>query len=83
MYGNISVNNPEDDLQGIFLSGNHEQSGSIIVHALQDVGIFATGPGSERVMGIVDNTEVYHMRSVLALTAWSRGLRMSPNACSA
>jgi hypothetical protein len=61
MYGNISVNNPEDDVKGIFLSGNLEQSGSIGVHALQDIGIVATGPGSERVMGIVDNTEVYHI----------------------
>jgi alkaline phosphatase len=61
MYGNISVNNLEDDVNGIFLSGNLERSGSIGIHALQEVGVLAAGPGSERVTGIVDNTELYQI----------------------
>jgi alkaline phosphatase len=61
MYGNRSVNNLDDDVNAIFLSGNLERSGTIGVHALQDVGVLATRPGSQRVTGIVDNIEVHHI----------------------
>lgn len=55
------VNNPEDDPNGIFLSGNLPPSASTGVHTMQDVGIFASGPGADKVKGIMDNTEVYHI----------------------
>lgn len=54
------LNNPLDAPNGIFLSGNLPPFSSTAVHSLQDVGIFATGPGAERVGGIVDNTEIFH-----------------------
>lgn len=56
------LNNPEDDPNGIFLSGNlATEDGSTGVHTLQDVGIFASGPGAEKVRGILDNTEIFHV----------------------
>lgn len=55
------LNNPEDDPNGIFLTGNVDPFGSTGVHTFQDVGLFAYGPGSERVRGIVDNTEIFHV----------------------
>lgn len=55
------LNNPEDDPNGIFLTGNIDPFGSTGVHTLQDVGIFAYGPGAEVVSGIVDNTEIFHV----------------------
>ncbi|KAF9312463.1 hypothetical protein BGZ91_006520, partial [Linnemannia elongata] len=35
----------------------HEQVG---VHSLQDVPIFASGPGANLFAGIQDNTEIFH-----------------------
>ncbi|PXF40407.1 Alkaline phosphatase H [Gracilariopsis chorda] len=55
--------NPEDDPNGIFLSGNIGPAGSTGVHTMQDVGLFAYGPGAEKVGGNVDNTEVFHIMS--------------------
>lgn len=55
------VNNPEDDPNGIFLSGNLPPISSTSVHTMQDVGIFASGPDSDAVKGIIDNTEIYHI----------------------
>lgn len=54
------LDNPADDPNGIFFSGNMPSYVPFAVHTLQDVGIFATGPGAERVGGFVDSTEVYH-----------------------
>lgn len=55
------VNNPEDDVNGIYLPGNLGPFGSTGVHTLQDVGVFAYGPGAELVGGNIDNTEIYHI----------------------
>lgn len=64
----VFVNTDDDDPNGLFQSGNLPPSGSTGVHTLQDVGVFASGPGSERVRGILDNTAVYHiMASALGL----------------
>ena len=55
------LNNPLDDPNGIFLTGNLHPLISVDVHTLQDVGLFGYGPGSEVVGGIVDNTEIFHI----------------------
>ncbi|PXF43755.1 Intestinal-type alkaline phosphatase [Gracilariopsis chorda] len=55
------VNNPSDDPNGIFLSGNIASYLPTGVHTTQDVGLFAYGPGAEKVGGIMDNTEVFHI----------------------
>ncbi|KAI0566154.1 alkaline phosphatase [Gracilaria domingensis] len=54
-------NNPEDDASGIFLSGNIGPTVSTGVHTMQDVGVFGYGPGAEKVGGIMDNTEIFHI----------------------
>ncbi|GAB0488933.1 hypothetical protein MMPV_000146 [Pyropia vietnamensis] len=61
LSGGAYVNNEDDDVNGLFQSGNLPPRGSTGVHTLQDVGIFASGPGSEAVRGVLDNTEVYHI----------------------
>lgn len=55
------VNNPVDDPNGIFLSGNIASYLPTGVHTMQDVGLFAYGPGAHNVRGIMDNTEVFHV----------------------
>lgn len=55
------LNNPADDPNGLFMSGNIEPSGSTGVHTFQDIGVFASGPGSERLKGVIDNTEIFHI----------------------
>lgn len=55
------LNNPEDAPNGIFMSGNLAPKGSTGVHTMQDVGLFASGPGSDMVSGIIDNTEIFHV----------------------
>eukprot|EP00168_Porphyra_purpurea_P008395 TRINITY_DN2062_c0_g1_i9.p2 TRINITY_DN2062_c0_g1~~TRINITY_DN2062_c0_g1_i9.p2 ORF type:complete len:268 (-),score=104.49 TRINITY_DN2062_c0_g1_i9:123-926(-) len=57
----VSVNNEADDVNGVFLSGNLGPRGSTGVHTLADVGVFASGPGAERVRGMLDNTDLYHI----------------------
>lgn len=55
------VNNEADDVNGLFQSGNLPGALSTGVHTLQDVGVFASGPGSDAVRGVLDNTAVYHI----------------------
>jgi len=55
------VNNGKDDENGVFQSGNLGPTGSTGVHTLADVGVFASGPGAERVKGMLDNTDLYHI----------------------
>lgn len=57
----VNLNNPEDDPNGILLTGNLRPSSSTGVHTLQDVNIFGYGPGAEKVSGNVDNTEIFHI----------------------
>eukprot|EP00172_Hildenbrandia_rubra_P001815 Plantae.Rhodophyta-Hildenbrandia_rubra.ctg24246.p1 GENE.Plantae.Rhodophyta-Hildenbrandia_rubra.ctg24246~~Plantae.Rhodophyta-Hildenbrandia_rubra.ctg24246.p1 ORF type:complete len:170 (+),score=28.45 Plantae.Rhodophyta-Hildenbrandia_rubra.ctg24246:320-829(+) len=56
-----AVNNEEDDPNGIYFSGNLPPSSSAGVHTMQDVGIFASGPGSDMVRGMMDNTNIFHI----------------------
>ena len=55
----VFVNNPEDDPDGIFLSGNINPRGSTGVHTLTDVTVFSYGPGSERLTGTYENTRIF------------------------
>lgn len=54
------VDNPDDDPNGIFLSGNLPySSGSVGVHTLQDVPVFASGPGAEFFGRVLNNTDIF------------------------
>ncbi len=55
----VYIDNPEDDPNGILVNGNLPPNGSTGVHTLQDVPVFASGPGSDFYNGIMDNTEVF------------------------
>ncbi|KAH7057752.1 alkaline-phosphatase-like protein [Linnemannia elongata] len=52
--------NPEDAPHGINKAGTLGGNESVGVHSLQDVPIFASGPGSELFAGVQDNTEIFH-----------------------
>ncbi len=53
------VDNPDDDPNGIVMSGNLPMDSSTGVHTLQDVPVFASGPGAGFFGQIMDNTEVF------------------------
>ncbi|KAJ8908950.1 hypothetical protein NDN08_005650 [Rhodosorus marinus] len=55
------LNNPEDDPDGIFISGNIGPRGSTAVHSMCDVGIYGYGPGAEHIKPNMDNTAVFHI----------------------
>ena len=58
--GGIYVDNPADDPNGITMNGNlPPTTGSSGVHTLQDVPVFASGPGAEAFGRVIDNTEVF------------------------
>ncbi|GJJ78707.1 alkaline phosphatase [Entomortierella parvispora] len=52
--------NPKDDPHGINKPGTMSVNEQVGVHSLQDVPIFASGPGSHLFAGIQDNTEIFH-----------------------
>ncbi|MDX2161040.1 MAG: alkaline phosphatase [bacterium] len=70
----IYVDNPEDDPNGILMSGNLGPRDSTGVHTLQDVPVFATGPGAECLTG------VYHQREVFFCIAAAVGLNPAAEA---
>jgi alkaline phosphatase len=51
--------NPAKDVEGELQTGNLPLAQPNCVHAVDDVAIVASGPGSERVNGVLDNTEVF------------------------
>lgn len=54
------INNPDDDPTGLFFPGNLPLVGGTTgVHTMQDVPIFASGPGADFFGGVMDNTEVF------------------------
>jgi len=64
----VYIDNPGDDANGIFISGTLDPSGSSGVHTLQDVPVFAMGPGAEGFMGMYHQREVFFgMASALGL----------------
>ncbi|KAK3824014.1 MAG: alkaline-phosphatase-like protein [Linnemannia gamsii] len=52
--------NPEDAPHGINKSGTMGVNRGLGVHSLQDVPVFASGPGANLFAGIQDNTEIFH-----------------------
>lgn len=66
--GGIIGDNPDDDANGIFLSGNLDLASNSGVHTLQDVPVFAMGPGAECFGGH------YHQREVFFCMAGGIGL---------
>jgi alkaline phosphatase len=64
----IFVDNPDDDPNGILRSGTLDPRASTGVHTLQDLPVFAWGPGAERVSG------VYHQRELFFIMAAALGL---------
>lgn len=54
-----TIDNPEDDPNGLTLGGNLPEGATSSVHTLQDVPIFATGPGAEYFGRVMENIEVY------------------------
>lgn len=55
----VAIPNPEDDPDGLLLGGNLPAGATTSVHTLQDVPVWATGPGSEMLSGLIDNTEIF------------------------
>lgn len=55
----VLVNNPDDDPNGIPMNGNLPMNAGSGVHTLQDVPIYASGPGASFFNGIIDNTEIF------------------------
>ena len=53
------VDNPDDDPNGIVMSGNLPMDSSTGVHTLQDVPVFASGPGAGFFGQVMDNTEIF------------------------
>ncbi|KAG0294976.1 hypothetical protein BGZ96_000114 [Linnemannia gamsii] len=52
--------NPDFDVHGINKPATMSRNESVGVHSLQDVPVFASGPGSNLFAGIQDNTEIFH-----------------------
>ncbi|PFH53032.1 hypothetical protein AMATHDRAFT_1757 [Amanita thiersii Skay4041] len=62
------VVNPKDQPQGFFVSGTIPVESPSGVHSLQDVSVFANGPGSEAFRGVYNNIEIFFkMASALGL----------------
>jgi alkaline phosphatase len=55
----VWIDNPEDDPNGIPLSGNLPPDGSDSFHSLQDVPIYATGPGADYFGRVMENREFF------------------------
>lgn len=53
------IDNPDDDPNGIPMSGNLPLGSSTGVHTLQDVPVFASGPGADFFGQVMDNTETF------------------------
>ena len=55
----IAVDNPDDDPNGLTFSGNLPMSSTNGVHTLQDVPVYAHGPGSAYFGRSLENVEVF------------------------
>jgi alkaline phosphatase len=53
------MDNPDDDPNGIVMTGNLPLDSSTGVHTLQDVPVFAAGPGADFFGKVMDNTEIF------------------------
>ncbi|MCL4424291.1 MAG: alkaline phosphatase [Firmicutes bacterium] len=59
MVGGKAIANPKRDSGGELRSGNLPSNASSEVHTADDVPLTASGPGSEYLSGVKDNTEVF------------------------
>lgn len=55
----VAVDNPDDDPNGLPMSGNLPTDSTSGVHTLQDVPVYAAGPGAGFFGRVIDNTEVF------------------------
>ncbi|GAB4527630.1 MAG: alkaline phosphatase [Anaerolineae bacterium] len=55
----VAIDNPEDDPNGIPLGGNLDSGSTSSVHTLQDVPVYAHGPGSEFFGRNMENIEIF------------------------
>ena len=55
----VAVDNPDDDATGITMTGNLPMDASSGVHTLQDVPVYASGPGAAFFGRVIDNTEIF------------------------
>lgn len=55
----VEIPNPEDDPNGIPLGGNLPNGAGSSVHTLQDVPVWAQGPGSAHLGGSMENLEIF------------------------
>lgn len=60
LHTTVYEGHPEDAPHGINKAGTLGGNEPVGVHSLQDVPIFASGPGSELIAGVQGNTEVFH-----------------------
>lgn len=54
-----TINNPDDDPNGLQLGGNLPEGATSSVHTLQDVPVYAQGPASDMLGKRYENTEVF------------------------
>jgi alkaline phosphatase len=70
----VYIDNPDDDPNGIVQQGNLAPNSSTGVHTLQDVPVFAMGPGAELVQGSYHQREIFYvMASALGLDPSAEG----------
>lgn len=55
----VFVDNPDDDPNGIVISGSLAPDAGTGVHTLQDVPVFAFGPGADAFMGVYHQSEIF------------------------
>lgn len=55
----VTVDNPEDDPNGLLMTSNLPDGSNSSAHTLQDVPVYAHGPGSEALRGVNENIEVF------------------------
>jgi hypothetical protein len=53
------IDNPDDDPNGIMMTGNLPLDSSTGVHTLQDVPVFAAGPGADFFGMVMNNTDIF------------------------
>ena len=56
----IAVPNPERDPDAELQTGNLPLEQTSCVHTVEDVSVFASGPGAEGFNAVLDNTEIFH-----------------------
>lgn len=55
----VCTDNPTDDPTGITMTGNLPAGESTSVHTMQDVPVYATGPGADYFGHVLENTDVF------------------------